>query len=306
MSKGRAGDGGGKEFQRVSDALRARLADGTYRSGARLPGQRELADEFGVSRDTVQRVLRDMADEGLIESRQGSGSRVVGGRRIPAPSAPRQPGGTGRVTLGSLVADAFAQPEVTLDVFTLTSESLDAHIRIQAENIRAGVVTAPERIAVRLLLPAHDLRLPYPRPLGDADDLRLQERLHTISRRYLVTLRDALENLQAQGFVPTVRMEVRRVQLAPTFKVYLFNGTQALQGPYEVVERPIRLDSGEQIEALDVLGVGSTLTHYVIDDDPQSGGSVFVRSTQAWFDSLWRYVSVQEDADRPPQSVQLG
>ncbi|RII13865.1 Mannosyl-D-glycerate transport/metabolism system repressor MngR [Streptomyces sp. YIM 130001] len=305
MSKGRAGDGGGKEFQRVSDALRSRLADGTYRVGARLPGQRELADEFGVSRDTVQRVLRDMADEGWIESRQGSGSRVVKGQRIQSPPAQRS-GKAGRVTLGSLVAEAFAQPEVTLDVFTLTSESLDAHVRIQAENIRSGAVAAPERISVRMLLPAQTLRLPYPRPLHDRDDLRLQERLHTISRRYLAALRDALDNLQAQGFVPTVRMEVRRVELAPTFKVYLFNGVEALQGPYEVVERPIRLDSGEQIEALDVLGVGSTLTHYVTDDDPQSEGSVFVRSTQAWFESLWRFVSVQEDADRPPPSVQLG
>lgn len=36
--------GGG--FLRVSEALRARMADGTYPLGARLPTQRELAEEF--------------------------------------------------------------------------------------------------------------------------------------------------------------------------------------------------------------------------------------------------------------------
>lgn len=59
----RAGEGG-REFQRVSDELRARIADGTYPLGTLLPSQRDLAAELDVSRDTVQKVLRELVGEG--------------------------------------------------------------------------------------------------------------------------------------------------------------------------------------------------------------------------------------------------
>lgn len=71
------------------------------------------------------------------------------------------------------------------------------------------------------------------------------------------------------------------------FKLYVLNGTEALHGPYEVIERRIQLDDGEEIDALDVLGLGSALTHYVREEDPESQGALFVSSMQAWFDSCW-------------------
>ncbi|WP_374208463.1 GntR family transcriptional regulator [Streptomyces lincolnensis] len=40
-------------------------------------GPSGIGGEFGVSRDTVQRVIRELRDEGWIETRQGSGSHVV-------------------------------------------------------------------------------------------------------------------------------------------------------------------------------------------------------------------------------------
>lgn len=88
--------------------------------------------------------------------------------------------------------------------------------------------------------------------------------------------------------MPSVEVEVRTVPLVPTFKLYLRRGVEALFGPYEVVERPILLDDGTEIEALDVLGLGSTLTRHVNDEgDPNSTGSVFMESMQTWFDSCW-------------------
>ncbi|AVH61342.1 MULTISPECIES: winged helix-turn-helix domain-containing protein [Streptomyces] len=288
------GDGGGTEFERVLTALRTRIADGTYALNSQLPPQRELAEEFQVSRDTVQRVMRELNSEGWIKSRQGSGSRVV--KRPTHLEKPKQEVPR-RAALGTFIARAFAQPVVQLDVFTLTSESLDAHIRLQAERIRLGEIQ-PERIELRMLLPSESLELPYPRakrPAGEegpprepGQPDRLQERLRAITRRHTTSLRVALYDLRAEGLVPEVEVEIRYVPLAAAFKLYLRPGVEALFGPYEVVERTILLDDGTEVEARDVLGLGSTLTRHVNDEgDPDSPGSVFMESMQAWFNSCW-------------------
>ena len=72
--------------------------------------------------------------------------------------------------------------------------------------------------------------------------------------------------------MPEVDLEIRHVPVPPAFKLYLLNGTGALFGPYEATERPIFLEQGEEIEAIDVVGIGASLTHYVKDDDPYSPG----------------------------------
>ncbi|MGW3725860.1 winged helix-turn-helix domain-containing protein [Streptomyces sp. F001] len=280
------GEGGGREFQKVADALRARMTDGRYPLRSFLPSQRDLAEEFGVSRDTVQRALRELADEGWIESRQGSGSRVVKAQRIQssAAKATRSPGG---VTLGPLISEAFEQPQVALDVYTLTSETLDAHIRLQAERIRGGSIS-PQHIGLRMLLPARDLPLPYPRVMGDPSDARLRQRLNAITDRHTESLRGVLEELRTEELVPSVDVQIRHVRLTPAFKLYVFNGVEVLHGPYQVLERQLVLDTGEAVTALDVLGLGATLTHHVKEGaHPDSPGSVFVDSMQAWFDSVW-------------------
>lgn len=289
------GDGGGTEFERVLMELRTRMADGTYALHSQLPPQRELAQEFGVSRDTVQRVMRELNNEGWIKSRQGSGSRVV--KRPIHAGTPIREVPRVRAALGTFVTRAFAQPVVRLDVFTLTSESLDPHIRLQAERIRLGEIQ-PERIELRMLLPSESLELPYPRTKrpdweegpewtpGQQDLLR--ERLREITHRHLSSLRVALRDLGAEGLVPHIGVEVRHVPLAPAFKLYLRPGVEALFGPYEVVERIILLDDGTEVEANDVLGLGSTLTRHVNDDgDPDSQGSVFMEAMQNWYDSVW-------------------
>lgn len=288
----KSGDSGGKEFQRVADELRARMADGEYPLHSTLPSQRNLTKEFRVSRDTVQRALRELADEGWIESRQGSGSRVVKTQRIQSatPKATRSRRG---ITLESLIGEAFEQPEVTLDVYTLTSESLYWRIQQQADRIR-GRSISPRRITLRMLLPAETHPLPYPRVKDDKDDPRLRERLHGITERHTKSLRESLAALKTEGLVPSVDVEIRRTPLTPAFKLYLFNGAEALHGPYEVIERKIELEPGEEIAALDVLGLGATLTHHVKDDDPNASGSVFVESMQKWFDSVWDHLSVSE------------
>ncbi|TPQ22233.1 winged helix-turn-helix domain-containing protein [Streptomyces sporangiiformans] len=286
MGSGQGIDGG-REFQRVAETLLSRMSGGVYPVGSFLPPQRELAEELGVSRDTVQRVLRMLADENWIESRQGRGSRVLKSQRIHSSGA--STAAQGKVYLGDFVGAAFRQPEVTLDVFTLSSESLDAHIRVQSELIRAGRIQ-PQRIAMRMLLPSSSVELPYLRAQG-APDQRLRERMDDITRRHTSSLQDAVFNLKQAQTVPSVDLEIRHVPLAPTNKLYLLNGNEAVFGPYKVLQRTIHLAGDEEIEALDVLGLDAELTHFEKDDDDTSVGSVFVSSMQNWFDSVWNLLS---------------
>ncbi|WP_338697946.1 winged helix-turn-helix domain-containing protein [Streptomyces sp. Q6] len=287
MTNGRSGGSGGREVFRVVEELRARMAGGDYPLGSLLPAQRKLADEFHISRDTVQRALEQLAGEGWIEARQGSGTRVIRAQQVQSYTA--RAAKEGRVTLREFFDEAFAGPDVVLDVCTLTSESLDTQVKGQIDRIRSGL-TAPRSISIRMLLPTESLELPYPRALDDAGGeltAQLRQRLLGITRRHSGSIRAELRQLQAEKLVESARIDIRHVDLTPTFKLYLINGTQALHGPYEVIERPIVLGDTE-VDALDVLGLGAMLTHYAVDqNNPDSRGSVFMKAWQAWFDSVW-------------------
>ncbi|MEU9212439.1 GntR family transcriptional regulator [Streptomyces sp. NPDC048415] len=291
MEDERTGEGsGGKEFRRVLDVLRDRMANGTYALGSSLPAQRLLAEEFDVSRDTVQRVVRTLAGEGWVESRQGSGSRVIKTQRIQA-AAP-QGANPRSMRLVEIISEAFDKPQVTLDVCTLTSESLDTHVRLQAERIREKQIE-PQRIAVRMLMPSRALDMPFPSNQAEPSDPRPVERLWNIAERHTASLRYVLDSLRVEKLVPEVSLQIHRVLLAPAFKLYLFNGSDALFAPYKLVQRPIILDSGEEIDAIDTLGVGADFTHYERSPDTGSPGSFFVDSMQTWFDSVWDHLPGQ-------------
>ncbi len=64
-------------WRQLADALRLLILDGRLALDTRLPGERELALTLEVSRTTVSSALALLRDEGYLESRHGSGSRVI-------------------------------------------------------------------------------------------------------------------------------------------------------------------------------------------------------------------------------------
>jgi DNA-binding transcriptional MocR family regulator len=63
----------------------ARLADtAELPAGLRLPAERDLAAALSVSRNTVAAAYQLLRDEGMAESRQGAGTRIVPHRTTPA------------------------------------------------------------------------------------------------------------------------------------------------------------------------------------------------------------------------------
>src|SRR5258706_2217566 len=61
----------------LAQALRELIRVGQLRPGDKVPSEPQLAREHQVSRDTAQRALAMLADEGLITRRRGVGSIVA-------------------------------------------------------------------------------------------------------------------------------------------------------------------------------------------------------------------------------------
>ena len=64
-------------WRQLADALRLLILDGRLALATRLPGERELAAALEVSRTTISSALAHLREEGYLESRHGSGSRVI-------------------------------------------------------------------------------------------------------------------------------------------------------------------------------------------------------------------------------------
>jgi DNA-binding transcriptional MocR family regulator len=67
-------------YRQLYEGLRNQILTGALPEGARLPPERALAERLGVNRSTVVRGYRELAADGLIEQRVGSGSRVASRR----------------------------------------------------------------------------------------------------------------------------------------------------------------------------------------------------------------------------------
>lgn len=77
-------------YQQIADQIRSLILNGDYPPGTRLPPERDLAQQLGVSRPSVREALIALEIQGAVEIRMGAGVYVC------APS-PREGGGTAAV-----------------------------------------------------------------------------------------------------------------------------------------------------------------------------------------------------------------
>ena len=66
-------------YRQIADQIRSLVRSGEYTAGQRLPPERDLARQLGVSRPSVREALIALEVEGLVEVRIGSGIYVLGG-----------------------------------------------------------------------------------------------------------------------------------------------------------------------------------------------------------------------------------
>lgn len=118
------------KYLSIHGDLRERIMSGRWSPGHPLPPQRELAGEFGVSIMTVRQALQLLTDDGLIDTRHGSGTYVAAHYAYDLPN------------LRSFASDLAAQGA-----------------QITTRLLEEGVVSPPEHVAARLGDPGDVLRL---------------------------------------------------------------------------------------------------------------------------------------------------
>lgn len=75
-------------YRQIADQLSALIAKGEFAAGARLPAERDLARQLGVSRPSVREALIALEVEGWVEVRTGSGVYVLDRtQHAPVPQA---------------------------------------------------------------------------------------------------------------------------------------------------------------------------------------------------------------------------
>ena len=68
----------------IREDIRKRIVSGEWSLGEQMPGEVDLASEYSCSRTTMNRALRALADEGIIERKRKGGTRV---RPLPVAQA---------------------------------------------------------------------------------------------------------------------------------------------------------------------------------------------------------------------------
>ena len=118
---------------KLSARLRERILRGDYRDGQRLPAERQLAAEHGVSRGTVREALRLLEQSALLTRRRGSGSYVT---------YPAESGGAARDDVADITS-----PLQLLEVRLALEPQM---VRLAARNMTARDIAGLEEALVHM------------------------------------------------------------------------------------------------------------------------------------------------------------
>lgn len=64
-------------YLQVADVIAERIAADVYPVGRRIPSNRAIADEFGVSTNTAEAAVKHLRERGIIQGVHGRGTFVI-------------------------------------------------------------------------------------------------------------------------------------------------------------------------------------------------------------------------------------
>jgi len=131
----------------VVEKLRKALARGQWRSGDMLPGQRELAEQLGISRPSLREAVIVLETLGLVRSLPGKGVLVLDADAAGAESPSSEASAAAsladvlelRYTLEPFIVGLVAQSANSQDIGQLRLTLMDMREALEAEDSEAGV-----------------------------------------------------------------------------------------------------------------------------------------------------------------------
>ncbi|HJL15350.1 MAG TPA: GntR family transcriptional regulator [Sandaracinaceae bacterium LLY-WYZ-13_1] len=106
-------------YRQIADGVRALIARGVLTDGEALPSVRKLGGRLGVNLNTVAKAYRVLADERVVELKQGAPARVI----VP-PDRPEPLGDEARRELAGWVGRARLRGAAEADVREAFEETL--------------------------------------------------------------------------------------------------------------------------------------------------------------------------------------
>src|SRR5947208_6470865 len=67
-------------YEQIVQQIEESILQGALKPGDQLPAERELAEQFGVSRTAVREAVKALREKGLVEAYSGRGTFVTDGR----------------------------------------------------------------------------------------------------------------------------------------------------------------------------------------------------------------------------------
>lgn len=116
----------------IAEALKRDILAGKYESQERFPSEESLVRRFEASRPTIERALRELKREGLLESRSGSGSYLTFAAR----------NATGAI---GVIAPDYRK----IDFFTRLCDAIAADAHAKGYDVLLGDGSEPEATADR-------------------------------------------------------------------------------------------------------------------------------------------------------------
>ena len=130
-------------YRQIADQLRGLIRTGEFAVGTRLPPERDLAQQLGVSRPSVREALIALEVEGLVCVRMGSGIEVIA--REPAASARRVDAAFGpfETLLARQLLEAELAAQAALHCQPAQLQDLQQAVALMTADVAAGL--APVR-----------------------------------------------------------------------------------------------------------------------------------------------------------------
>ncbi len=149
-------------YAQVKQALKDGLSKGRWRTGELMPSEAELVAQFGVSRMTVNRALRELQSEGMVDRVQGVGTFAAQLHRVSSTLTVRdlheeiEAKGHRHHVEVSLVREERANPRLALQLGLATGapvfHSLIVHhdngVPLQCEDRYVNPASAPDYLTV--------------------------------------------------------------------------------------------------------------------------------------------------------------